>query len=128
MKYSLILQNTISREISIYNLEDNSTGVYYQFEIELKDEKDGEYEYILFQNEKELPVKIFENNAFKSEVFVPTILVTYNDTLTSNTAVMCTADASPIEVLSFGLMTIGDYDKKNLTYNKKSNYTVYERN
>jgi hypothetical protein len=126
MNYTLILQNTVSKDITLYNLEDFSTGVYHKFEIELQGEKDGEYEYILFKNEEKLPVKINQNNVFESKPFVPTILVTYTETLTSNTKILCTADYQTINP-TFGLLVIGDYEKSNLTYNKTSKYTVYER-
>lgn len=127
MNYTLILQNTISKKISLYNLEDLSSGMYYKFEIELSGEADGEYEYVLFKNEDVLPVKINANNVIDSKVFEPTILVTYNETLTANTKILCTATNQSIDP-TFGLLVIGDYEKSNLAYNKTSNYTIYERN
>lgn len=129
MKYSLILQNVVSKEISIYELEDKTpTSVYFKFEIELKDQRDGEYEYILFPNEDNLPVDVCENNVFRSTLMSPRILVTYNDTLSADTKVLCGADETEIAISAFGLFKIGDYQIEKLRYNKPSNYVVYERN
>lgn len=129
MNYTLLLQNVISKEVHAYNLEDlTPTGVYFKFEIELKDQRDGEYEYVLFPNEDALPIEVYENNILKSDLMSPRILVTYNEILTTDTKVLCCADNSEIQITAYGLLKIGDYAIEKLRYNKPSNYVVYERN
>lgn len=47
--YYLALQNTITKKISVYKLEDfGSNTVYHKFKIQT-DEPDGEYLYMLFE-------------------------------------------------------------------------------
>lgn len=129
MNYTLVLQNVISKETNVYNLEDlTPTGVYFKFEIELKDQRDGEYEYVLFPNEDAFPIEVYENNILKSDFMSPKILVTYNETLTTDTKVLCWANNSEIQIATYGLLKIGDYAIEKLRYNKPSNYVVYERN
>ncbi len=129
MNYTLVLQNVISKETNVYNLEDlTPTGVYFKFEIELKDQRDGEYEYVLFPNEDAFPIEVYENNILKSDFMSPKILVTYNETLTTDTKVLCWANNSEIQIAAYGLLKIGDYAIEKLRYNKPSNYVVYERN
>lgn len=129
MNYTLILQNNITKEISQYNLLDlNPSSVYFKFEIELKDQIDGEYEYILFPNEEMLPVSVNKNNIFDNDFIYRTILVTYGETLTTDTQILSVDDELEIEITSFGLLRIGDYKTDKMKYNKPSNYIVYERN
>lgn len=129
MNYTLVLQNVISKEVNVYNLEDlTPTGVYFKFEIELKDQRDGEYEYVLFPNEDAFPIEVYENNIMKSDFMSPKILVTYNETLTTDTKVLCWANNSNIQISAYGLLKIGDYTIEKLRYNKPSSYIVYERN
>lgn len=128
MNYTLVLQNVISKDISVYNLEDQTlTGVYFKFEIELKDHRDGEYEYILFPNENMFPIEVCESNIFNTDFISPKILVTYNETLTTDTRIMCWANNTEIQIAAFGLLKIGDYKIEKLRYSKPSNYVVYER-
>ena len=127
---TIIFQSTTSKEIYSYNIEDNTPdGIYYEFDIELKDMQDGEYEYLLIENPDRLKVVSNFNNAFKSEIADPVVLM---DTLLPLTArdkilILDMGTVTPIEVLAFGLCRIGDYKTSKTEYNKQNKYLVYDR-
>lgn len=129
--YTLILQNSVTKEIFSYNLEDNTPdSIYYEFNIELQDMIDGEYEYLLIENPDKLKVVSNFNNVFESELADPVIMVDLScGTLTAGAKIMITemGETHPLNVLTFGLMRIGDYKSSKVTYNKQNKYVTYER-
>lgn len=128
---TIILQNTVTKEIYSYNLTDNTpNSIYYEFEIELGNMNDGEYEYILIENPNRLKVVSNFNNVFKSELADPFILVDLSGgSLTTGAKIMISemGETYPIDVLSYGLLRIGDYKTPKTEYNNTSHYTYYER-
>lgn len=129
--YSIILQNTVTKEIRSYNLTDNTpNSVYYEFEIELQDTTDGEYEYLLIENPDSLKIVSNFNNVFDIELADPVIMVDLNGgTLIAGAKIMISemGETYPINVLNYGLLRIGDYKTPKTEYNKMSHYTYYER-
>ena len=129
--YTLILQNSVTKEIFSYNLVDNTPdSIYYEFNIELQDMIDGEYEYLLIENPDKLKVVSNFNNVFESQLADPVIMVDLScGTLTAGAKIMITemGETYPLNVLTFGLMRIGDYKSSKVTYNKQNKYVTYER-
>ena len=127
---TIIFQNTTSKEIFSYNIEDNTPdGIYYEFEIELKDMQDGEYEYLLIENPDKLMVVSNFNNVFTSELSDPVILMDTSLPLTAEKKILVWSmgEIFPIEVLAFGLCRVGDYKTSKTEYNKQTKYLVYDR-
>lgn len=129
--YTLILQNSVTKEIFSYNLVDNTPdSIYYEFSVELQDMIDGEYEYLLIENPDKLKVVSNFNNVFESQLADPVIMVDLScGTLTAGAKIMITemGETHPLNVLTFGLMRIGDYKSSKVTYNKQNKYVTYER-
>lgn len=129
MNYSILMQNTITKEVYVYNLENQNyaENIYYKFDITLSDDMlDGEYQYILFSNPNKLEVIVDVNNPMQSELYGnPVILVTYENTLTTGTQILVAG--KPIPVLSSGLIRVGDYQNNKYQYDKQNKYTAYER-
>lgn len=129
MNYSILMQNTITKEVYVYNLENQnySENIYYKFDITLSDDMpDGEYQYILFSNPNKLEVIVDVNNPMQSELYGnPVILVTYENTLTTGTQILVAG--KPIPILGTGLIRIGDYQNNKYQYDKQNKYTAYER-
>lgn len=127
---TIIFQSTTSKEIYSYDIEDNTPeSVYYEFDIELKDMKDGEYEYLLIENADKLRVVSNFNNVFKSDISDPVILMDTTLPLTADKKILIwnMGETFPIEVLAFGLCRIGDYKTSKTEYNKQTKYVTYER-
>jgi len=128
MNYSLVLQHTVTKQIYIYNLNNQnySENIYYKFDITLEDMDDGEYQYILFENPNKYDIIIDTNNIYRSELYGnPVILITYSNTLTNGTEILVAG--TPISILSSGLMRVGNYDNNKYQYDYQSKYTAYER-
>ena len=129
MNYTLLMQNTTTKEVYVYNLENQNyaENIYYKFDITLSDDMpDGEYQYILFSNPNKLEVIVDVNNPFRSELYGnPVILVTYNNTLTNGTQILVAG--KPIPILGTGLIRIGDYENNKYQYDKSNTYVSYER-
>lgn len=129
--YTLILQNSVTKEIFSYNLVDNTPdSIYYEFNIELQDMIDGEYEYLLIENPARLPISSNYNNVFDTEMEDPVIIVNLEGKPLTAGAEILIADRGEvrrIDVLTFGLMRIGDYKSSKVTYNKQNKYVTYER-
>jgi hypothetical protein len=129
MNYTLLMQNTTTKEVYIFNLENQNyaENIYYKFDITLSDDMpDGEYQYILFSNPNKLEVIVDVNNPMQSELYGnPVILVTYENTLTTGTQILVAG--KPIPVLSSGLIRVGDYQNNKYQYDKQNKYTAYER-
>lgn len=86
---TIIFQSTTSKEIYPYDIEDNTPdSVYYEFDIELKDMKDGEYEYLLIENADKLRVVSNFNNVFKSDISDPVILMDTTLPLTADKKIL----------------------------------------
>lgn len=129
MNYSLVLQHTVTKQIYVYNLENQNyaENIYYKFDITLSDDMpDGEYQYILFSNPNKLEVIVDVNNPMQSELYGnPVILVTYENTLTNGTQILVAG--KPIPILGTGLIRIGDYENNKYQYDKPNTYVSYER-
>ena len=127
---TIIFQNTTSKEIFSYNIEDNTPdGIYYEFDIELKDMKDGEYEYLLIENPDRLKVVSNYNNVFKSDIANPVVIVNNALPLTAEDKILVWSmgEVFPIEILAFGLCRVGNYKTSKTEYNKQTKYLVYDR-
>ena len=98
---TIIFQSTTNKEIFSYDIEDKTpSGIYYEFDIELKDMKDGEYEYLLIENLDGLMVVSNTNNVFESELGDPVIIVAENLPLTAAEKILISymGETFPIEV------------------------------
>ena len=127
---TIIFQSTTNKEIFSYDIEDKTpSSIYYEFDIELKDMKDGEYEYLLIENPDGLMVVSNTNNVFESELGDPVIIVAENLPLTAAEKILISymGETFPKEVLAFGLCRIGDYKTSKTEYNKQTKYVTYER-
>lgn len=92
MYYTLLIQNTVSKEVCTYNLENLNydENIYYKFNIVLDDNTpDGEYQYLLFENPNQIEVVVNYNNVYDSKLYGDTkILVTFTNTLTNGTQIL----------------------------------------
>lgn len=127
MNYSLVLQHTVTKQIYIYNLNNQnySENIYYKFDITLDDNTpDGEYQYVLFYNPNKWEIVIDPNNIYQDQ-YNSYVLVTYDNILTTNTKILIAG--KPIPVLSTGLIRIGDYENQRYQYDRQNQYISYER-
>ena len=104
MNYTLIIQHTVSKQAYGYYLEDlTPESLYHKFTINLDEGmEDGEYEYILIKNRNDAEVEVDINNIFKSKMY-----------------------SKEVDVVTFGILRIGDYKDEKTVYNKEQEYICY---
>lgn len=102
--YYLTIQNTITKKISVYELEFvDSNTVYHKFKIQT-DEPDGEYIYLLFESTNKLNVEDF---TFITESSDSTIYLTSGvDLLTTDTKLLIAGCEQILKAKSTGLLKI----------------------
>lgn len=103
MKYSIILQNTTTKQVTTYNVDDFGSGLFYQFEIDTTSLIDGEYKLYLIYNNQWQDIVINKNN-------IP------NSTL---------GDGTTIVIVTTDLLKVGDYKAAPTAYNRDRNFRTY---
>ena len=127
--YNLVIQNNVSKEIFLYELEDigSKDSIYYKFNIQLSNPCKGEYKYILFYKKDNSPVSV-GNKSFLDENVGETatrILVTFDSILTDNTSILVDKLADSIPILSSGLLRIGTIEDTRIEYNLENKFKQY---
>ena len=127
--YNLVIQNNVSKEIFLYELEDigSKDSIYYKFNIQLSNPCKGEYNYILFYNKDNSPVSV-GNKSFLDENVGETatrILVIFDSILTDNTSILVDKLADSIPILSSGLLRIGTIEDTRTEYNLENKFKQY---
>lgn len=102
--YYLAIQNTITKKISVYELEFiDSNTVYHKFKIQT-DEPDGEYIYLLFESNNKIDI---DNITFITEMTDATIYLTSGvDLLTADTKLLIVGDEQILTAIATGLLKI----------------------
>lgn len=105
MEYLFLIQNTISKQVYYWQLDDLAPeGIYHKFDIQLEEGmKDGEYEWLLIPNPNKLEVEINVNNIFKSCLI-----------------------GGDTEIETFGLLRIGR-NRCKIRYSPEQKYIIYGR-
>ena len=102
MKYSIILQNTLTKQTYVFNVEDIGNNLFYNFEIDTTTLDDGEYKLFLISNEDWSEIIINQTNIEKS--------VMGNE---------------PIQITTTDIMRVGDFTANTIKYNSVKNFKTY---
>lgn len=123
--YSIMLQNTVTKEITTYNVEDKGNEFYFKFNVDINLEN-GEYYMLLFENPSQLPFYA-DTNAPKDIDYIR-YLVNDNQTIMSGDfyLVFSTSDKlGEINFIKSEMLRIGEYKSKSTAYNKEQKYYQY---
>lgn len=132
MPYKLIVQNTVDKTITSYDVEDRGTSkTYFIFnDVDMRGLKDGEHRYFVICDDG-APIKILQNDA--RQISNPEdryIVVSENNILTADDFFLVVKGEEyqiPIPVLATGLMMVGDFVQNNTTYDKEQTYVQYSK-
>lgn len=103
MKYTIILQNTTTKQITTYNVYDGGNGLFYKFNIDTTDLTEGEYKLYLVDNNDWLSITTNQTNIEKSML----------------------ADGTTISIITTELLRVGDYKATTTAYNSEKNFRTY---
>ena len=123
--YSLMVQNTLTKEITTYNVEDMGNEFYFKFNVDI-DLENGEYYMLLFENPSQLPFYA-DTNAPKNIDYIR-YLVNENQAIMSGEffLVFGTSDElGKIEFIKSEMLRVGEYKSKSSTYYKEQKYVQY---
>ena len=123
--YSIMLQNTVTKEITTYNVEDKGNKFYFKFNVDINLEN-GEYYMLLFENPSQLPFYA-DTNAPKDIDYIR-YLVNDNQTIMSGEfyLVFSTSDKlGEINFIKSEMLRVGEYKSKSTAYNKEQKYVQY---
>lgn len=119
--YTLILQSTVTKRCYSFNNQASMLGPYYIFDID--EIPTGEYRYILVPNPDKYDVNYYYNNIWKSTLTEYTILTAKDNILTALDNILCIGFKSlDLNVISSGLVVIGNYLSDKLSYNYDNFY------
>lgn len=132
--YTLIFQNTVTKEIKQITLSDNGTNnMYVHFNVENLNLINGEYFLLLLSNDTKeninvVTTEIFNDNLKKSliendEVFY--YLVYDNQYIINGDIYLGTTKNKNIKILTKELLKFGDYKPQIKNYNNTKKYISY---
>lgn len=127
-QFSLVMQNTITKEIAVFTAEDNGNDLYMKFNLKLSNLENGEYYVLLFENPEGLPFEVSTNNPKKMN-FTHIRYLANNDMLIMNGEfylVLSGSAEQEIHYIQTELLRIGEYKNPSTQYNKEQTYKTYK--
>ena len=124
--YTLLLQNTVTKDINIYNVTDESENLYFHFKIDNLNLINGEYYLLLISNENHLPLEVITND-INSAKLESVYLLLCKDKLIINKdiQIITTLKNAAVEIVTKELCKVGDYTTIKKEYNNKKSFITY---
>jgi hypothetical protein len=124
--YSILFQNTITKEITTYNSTDIGNDFYLKFRIDIQLEK-GEYYVLLFENPDKLNFYSDANNP--KEIDYIRFIADDDKLLMSGKFYLVFGGAEQmgkeVKYIKSDLMRVGKYERNNPQYQKEQKYYQY---
>lgn len=124
--YSILLQNTLTKEITTYNCEDIGNDFYLKFRVDIQVEK-GEYYVLLFENPDKLNFYSDANNP--KEIDYIRFIADDDKLIMSGKFYLVFGNANnengEVKYIKSDLMRVGKYERNNPQYQKEQKYVQY---
>ena len=145
--YSILVQNTVTKDIYVMNVTDVGNALYTKFEIDVKLPA-GEYYTLLFENPEHLPFKGETNNpndivtiqyltakGKKLNIKGKTLVQEYIKYVTNGNDIIMYGDfyivfdneQYKIDFVSSDLLRVGEYKSPQQQYRKEQGYITYNK-
>lgn len=124
--FSIAVQNTTSKEITIFTTEDMGNDLYMKFNLNLSNLENGEYYVLVFENENSIPFYTSTNNPTEVTYFK---YVANEDNVIMNGdfyIVMKAEIEQKVTYIQTELMRVGEYGNPSTHYNKEQTYKTYK--
>lgn len=125
--FSIALQNTTTKEITVFTTEDMGNQLYMKFKLNLSNMEDGEYYVLVFENPDEIPFYLSNNNP--SEVCYFKYIANDDNLITNGKYYLVMTDKNTeteVTYIQSELMRIGEYIPTNTCYRKEETYYTYQ--
>lgn len=126
-KYTVLLQNTVTKEVNTIDVIDNGGGIYIKFDVNLSKFDDGEYTIMVFENTDRKPFEVYSNDLEQTYRNVVYYLSINNTLLTENDFFVVEEHRKQITPLKTDLLRIGDYKRNTTTYKSEQTYIQYKK-
>ena len=130
--YSIVLQNTLTKEIHTYvSNDDIGNTLYHKFSVDLTQLEDGEYYMVLLENPDNLPIITNPNNPQKvvGETIEYIYLTNAGDFITNAGFYLVIQGEEMVEkelkLVCTELLRIGEYKSPKQQYNSTKQYIQY---
>lgn len=127
-QFSIVMQNTISKDIKTFTTQDFGNPLYMKFNLNLSNLEDGEYYVLVFENPDGLPFDVSTNNP-KEATFAHIRYIANKDMLIMNgdfyLAISGKSDEK-IDYIQTELLRIGEYKTPTTQYKAEQKYKTYK--
>ena len=129
-KYTILLQNILTKEITTLNVLDRGNGIYLKFYMNLSKYQDGEYLVMLFENPEDKLITAYDANNVK-DTFAQSIYYLSDEgaLLTDGDFFITDEDdiRKPVKAIKTDLLKIGVYLRNQTTYRSEQTYIQYNK-
>lgn len=125
--FTIILQNTVTREVFQYNVENTRNNpLYYHFEIDVN-LNDGEYFLLLVHNPSFAEIDVTSDISNIQDKKMGFEAIANDDTVILNGGYYIGFEyEANITIVTRELLRIGEYENKTTQYNKNNKYVTYK--
>lgn len=126
-KYTVLLQNTTTKEVMTFDVLDEGNGIYMKFKIDLSPLNDGEYVAMVFENSNWTPFEIYANDLKESNREVIYYLSDGTTLLKEGDFFLVTSQREYITPLKTDVLRIGEYKRNTTTYRNEQTFIQYNK-
>lgn len=125
--FSILLQNTLTKNIEIFTTEDIGNDLYMKFNLNLSNLDDGEYYVLIFENPDSIP---FYTNINHTKEITYVQYVANDDKVIMNgdfyLVFPTTDEVVKVNYIQAELLRIGEYINPSTHYKKEQGYVTYK--
>lgn len=126
-KYTILLQNTTTKEIMTFNVLDEGNGIYMKFKMDLSPLNDGEYVAMVFENSNWTPFEVYANDLKETNREVIYYLSDGTTILKEGDFFLVTSQREYITPLKTDILRIGEYKRNTTTYRNEQTFIQYNK-
>lgn len=126
-KYTILLQNTTTKEVMTFNVLDEGNGIYMKFKMDLSPLNDGEYVAMVFENSNWTPFEIYANDLKETNREVIYYLSDGTTLLKEGDFFLVSSQREYITPLKTDILRIGEYKRNTTTYRNEQTFIQYNK-
>lgn len=127
--FSILLQNTVTKEVYQFNVEDKNVDnkLFFNFSIDTSDLIDGEYYLLLLSNPYSIDIEVKVNDIDdieenKKKVF---LFVNKGETIINGVLNIGNEQYDRIFKITIEMLRVGTYENPSTQYNNEQKYITY---
>lgn len=126
-RYTILLQNTTTKEVMTFDVLDEGNGIYMKFKMDLSPLNDGEYVAMVFENSNWTPFEIYTNDLEETNREVIYYLSDGTTLLKEGDFFLVTSQREYITPLKTDVLRIGEYKRNTTTYRNEQTFIQYNK-